>query len=69
MKYPITLNFKKIALAKQASLTDATGEPIAYARQKMFKLKEELEVFRDNSREERLCLIKADRVIDFILTI
>jgi len=65
MKYPITLNFKKIALAKQASLTDATGEPIAYARQKMFKLKEELEVFRDNSREERLCLIKADRVIDF----
>ena len=65
MKYPIKLNFKKIALAKQAQLTDAAGEPIAYARQKMFKLKEELEVFRDKSREERLCLIKADRVIDF----
>ena len=65
MQYPIKLNFKKIALARQAHLSDASGESIAYARQKLLKLKEELEVFRDKSRNEKLCTIKADRVIDF----
>ena len=42
MDYPVELNFKKIALARQATLTDASGNSIAYARQKIFKLKEEL---------------------------
>ena len=41
MQYPIKLNFKKIALARQAHLSDASGESIAYARQKLLKLKEE----------------------------
>ena len=50
MNYPVELNFKKIALAQQATLTDAGGNSIAYARQKMFKLKEELEVFEDNEQ-------------------
>ena len=45
MQYPIKLNFKKIALARQAHLSDATGESIAYARQKLLKLKEELRCF------------------------
>ena len=65
MQYPIKLNFKKIALARQAQLSDAHGESIAYVRQKLLKFKEELEVFRDKSRNEKLCTIKADRVIDF----
>ena len=48
MQYPIKLNFKKIALARQAHLSDASGESIAYAR-RLLKLKEELEVFRDRA--------------------
>ena len=52
MNYPVELNFKKIALAQQATLTDAGGNSIAYARQKMFKLKEELEVFEDKTKSK-----------------
>ena len=65
MQYPVKLDFKKIALAKQATLTDASNTPIAYARQKIFKLKEELEVFKDKTKTERVCTIKATKVIDF----
>ncbi len=65
MDYPVTLNFKKIALAKQATLTDCHGSSIAYARQKLLKLKEELEVFEDKTRTRRVCNIKANKVIDF----
>ena len=65
MNYPVELNFKKIALAQQATLTDAGGNSIAYARQKMFKLKEELEVFEDKTKSKRVCTIKANKVLDF----
>ena len=63
--YPIELNFKKIALAKQAMLTDCKGNSIAYARQKVLKLKEELEVFEDKSKAKIICTIRANKVIDF----
>ena len=63
--YPIELNFKKIALAKQATLIDSNGNSIAYARQKVLKLKEELEVFEDKTKAKRICTIKANKVIDF----
>ena len=65
MNYPVELNFKKIALAQQATLTDTNGDSIAYARQKMFKLKEELEVFEDKTKSNRICTIKANKVLDF----
>ncbi|HJO08999.1 MAG TPA: hypothetical protein QGH16_04060 [Verrucomicrobiota bacterium] len=65
MNYPLELNFKKIALAKQATLTEANGNSIAYARQKILKLKEELEVFEDKTKTKRVCTIKANKVIDF----
>ncbi|HJN81960.1 MAG: hypothetical protein QGI20_02575 [Verrucomicrobiota bacterium] len=65
MNYPVELNFKKIALAKQATLTESNGNSIAYARQKILKLKEELEVFEDKTKTKRVCTIKANKVIDF----
>ena len=61
MDYPVELNFKKIALAKQSTLTDANGNSIAYARQKILKLKEELEVFEDKTKAKRVCTIKANK--------
>ena len=65
MNYPLTLDFKKIALAKQATLTDASSTPIAYGRQKILKLKEELEIFKDKTKEKKVCSIKANKVLDF----
>ena len=61
MNYPVELNFKKIALAQQATLTDAGGNSIAYARQKMFKLKEELEVFEESLNPSVSALSKPTR--------
>ena len=65
MEYPIDLKFKNIAIARQANMIDASGTSIAYARQKILKLKEELEVFQDSTKSKRVCSIKADRIIDF----
>ena len=38
---------------------------MAYTRQKLFKLKEAVEIFSDASRRTRLYRIQADRIIDF----
>lgn len=65
MQFPLTLRFKIVALAPQLSVIDASGAEICYVRQKLFKLKEAIEVFTDSTRSEKLCEIRADRIIDF----
>ncbi len=65
MKFPLQLSFKIVALAPQIKVTDADGALVCYVRQKMFKLKEHVEVFSDEGRTHKLCDIVADRVIDF----
>jgi uncharacterized protein YxjI len=65
VNYPLELSFKKLALAHQLSVTDATGNLVWYVKQKMFKLKEEVTVFGDREQTRPLFQIKADRVIDF----
>jgi uncharacterized protein YxjI len=64
IQYPLTLSFKILALASQFSVTDANGRVIAWAAQKMFRLKEAVSIFSDSSRTDVLYTIKADRVID-----
>jgi uncharacterized protein YxjI len=59
------MTFKLMALAPQIFVTDATGETICYVKQKMFKLKEAVNVFQDSSQQAKLCELKADRIIDF----
>lgn len=65
MNYPLELTFKIVALAPQLKVTDAAGETVCYVKQKLFKLREAVEVFTDETRTEKLCDIKADRIIDF----
>ena len=65
MQYPLTLSFKILALAPQIAVTDGSGNPVMYVRQKLFKLKEQIHVFRDDSRSQELFQINADRIIDF----
>ena len=54
-----------MALANQLSATDADGNLICYVKQKMFKLKEHVNVFVDEAKQQPLCDIKADKVIDW----
>jgi len=65
MQYPITLRFKLFSLAQQISARDAGGAELLYIRQKMFKFKEQVDVFRDSSQKQLLFRIAADRMIDF----
>ncbi|CAN5387427.1 hypothetical protein BH10ACI3_BH10ACI3_03990 [soil metagenome] len=65
MNYPLNLSFKLLALASQIYIRDASGNLVGYVKQKMFKLKEDINVFTDETQTQHLYNIKADRVIDF----
>ncbi|MCP5095300.1 MAG: hypothetical protein GY943_07100 [Chloroflexi bacterium] len=65
MDFPIKLSFKKIALAPQISVFDASGNLKFYVKQKLFKLKEAITVFADREQTQPVYSINADRVIDF----
>lgn len=65
MKFPLDLRFKLIALSGQIYINDADGQPVGYVKQKMFKLKEDIGIFADESQTRLLYNIKSDRIIDF----
>ena len=65
IQYPLTLRFKILALASQATVTDASGRTVLYTRQKMFKLREHVEIFTDKSKVTKLADIHANKVIDW----
>lgn len=65
MNYPLRLSFKILAIARQLSVTDASGQLVFYVKQKAFKLKESVTVFADEGQTQSLYTINADRVLDF----
>lgn len=65
MQYPLSLRFKILALAPQVFVADAQGQELGYVHQKLFKLKEVIEVWTNSKKEKLLYSIKADRIIDF----
>ncbi len=65
MQYPLDVRFKIFALASQISVRDATGQPLMFVKQKMFKLKEHVVVYSDAEHQQPIFEIKADRMIDF----
>ncbi|HET6763832.1 MAG TPA: hypothetical protein VFH27_09165 [Longimicrobiaceae bacterium] len=64
MDFPLHLNFKKVALAPQISVTDANGRMFAYVKQKAFKLKEAITIFAEKEQINPLFTINADRILD-----
>lgn len=65
MNYPIDFSFKILALASQIYIRDAGGNTLGYVKQKLFKLKEDINIFTSESQTQQLFNIKADRIIDF----
>ena len=65
MNYPLSLSFKLLALANQIYVRDANGNLLGYVKQKMFKLKEDINIFADEQQTQLLFNIKADRMIDW----
>jgi len=64
MNYPLKLSFKLLALASQIYIRDSSGNLIGYVKQKLLKIKEDINVFADEQQTRHLFNIKADRVID-----
>lgn len=65
MNYPINFSFKLLALSSQITITDGGGNLLGYAKQKKFKLKEDIRIFTDASQTTEIYSIKADKIIDF----
>ena len=53
------------ALAGQVYIYDQSGNPLCYVKQKMFKLKEDITAFTDESMSTPILTIKARQIIDF----
>ena len=64
MKYPLDLRFTIFSLSQQITVRDADGQSILFVKQKMFRFKEKIEVFSDDSMQKKLFEINADRIID-----
>ena len=65
MQFPLQLTFKVTTLSNDFVATDATGNTIAYVRQKMLRLLEEVQVFNNENRSELNYTIRANRWLDF----
>lgn len=65
MRYPIELRFKLITFGQRISATDADGKVLMFVSQRMFKLKEQVEIYRDTQRTQVIFRIAADRVLDW----
>ena len=63
--YPLELKFKIGTIHNDFIATDALGNTRAYVKQKLFKFKEHVTVFADESQQEIKFEIKADRWLDF----
>ncbi len=57
--------FKKVALTPQIFVRDANGSDIAYVKKKLFKLREQIEVFTSRAKDHLLYRIQANNVLDF----
>lgn len=65
LNYPLDFKFKITTLSSDFNITDNNGNYVAYVRQKMFKLKEDVIVYSDETKSQDLFQIKADRWLDF----
>ncbi len=65
MNYPLSFRFKLLAFSPQIFVTDASGQEVLYVKQKLFRLREKVEVHSDSSQKQLLCTIEADRILDW----
>jgi len=65
LNFPVQLTFNIATLSNDFTARDADGLIIAYVRQKLFKLKDTINVFESESKKHLRYTIQADRWIDF----
>ena len=65
MQYPIEMRFRLLTFGQRITAVDAAGNTLLFIKQKMFKLKERVQVYSDPSQQNLLFEIAADRMLDF----
>ena len=65
LNYPLNMSFKIVAINPQVTVTDASGQTVAYVKQKAFRLKEDVTIFADEAQTRPLYRMNANRVLDF----
>lgn len=65
MAYPLAINFKLISWTQDIRMTDVTGRSVGFVHQKALKLREQIEVFSDETRGRLMYTIQADNILDF----
>ena len=65
LNYPLSFKFKIGTFANDFTATDSTGTTIGYVKQKMFKLKEAVTVYSDDTQTEEKFKINANKWLDF----
>ena len=65
LNFPVKLTFNIATFTNDFTARDADGLIIAYVKQKLFKLKETINVFESEIQQQLKYTIQADRWIDF----
>ncbi|RYD74827.1 MAG: hypothetical protein EOP53_17550 [Sphingobacteriales bacterium] len=63
--YPLNFTFKISTFSNDFIITDAGGNTLYFVRQKMFKFIEEVNVYSDETKNQQLYTINANKWIDF----
>lgn len=64
-QFPLDFTFNIGTLSNDFTAVDSRQKTVAYVKQKLFKFKEDVSVFENESKTKVLYKIKADRWIDF----
>jgi len=65
LKFPLQFTFKISTFSNDFTAKDADDKTVAYVKQKLFKLKEAITIYSDESKAYTNYTIAADRWIDF----
>lgn len=65
LTFPLRFTFKILTPSNDFSVFDADGNEVAYTRQRIFKIKEKIDIFQSARDNTLLYTIQADRIIDF----
>jgi uncharacterized protein YxjI len=66
--FPLNFVFKITTFSNDFTVKDAKGLTVCYVKQKLFKLVEEVVVYKDETQSELLYAINANKWIDFSAT-
>jgi hypothetical protein len=62
--YPLSITFRILTIGAHMRVVDASGQVVAYAKQKAFRLREDVTIFADEAQTRPLYRIRTRQIID-----